>query len=480
MRERQLSIPVLILLAVLAAFFSLWWRLSWDSYTVDLALQGQEQITLEYGEYFEDPGAVATVRRSFLGLRTVEIPVEITGKVDEYTLGTYRIDYTAHYEQESAAGSRTVTVVDTQSPVIYLSGGAEVQLLPGSEYEEQGYSAFDTCDGNLTGKVEVTRQENTFTYTVVDNSGNRVTATRTIVFNDPEPPELTLLGAENLQIPQGGYFAEPGFAAQDNCDGEITHLVQIQGEVDTFTPGQYILTYTVSDLFGNQISAQRTVDVYAVEGVTVAPYNGKDIYLTFDDGPSKYTPQLLDVLDKYGIKATFFVVNSGREEELARMAEAGHALAIHSSNHRYSQIYSSEEAYFRDLYRIQDTIEGQTGIKTMLLRFPGGSSNTVSRKINRGIMTRLTQQVTELGFTYFDWNVDSMDAGGAKYSSEVFRNVTNGISKNDDDFSVVLQHDVTAFSVNAVERIILWGLENGYRFLPLDEDSPTCHHDVCN
>ena len=162
------------------------------------------------------------------------------------------------------------------------------------------------------------------------------------------------------------------------------------------------------------------------------------------------------------------------------MAEAGHALAIHSSTHRYSQIYSSEEAYFKDLYRIQDTIENQTGIKTMLLRFPGGSSNTVSRKINRGIMTRLTQQVTELGFTYFDWNVDSMDAGGAKYSSEVFRNVTNGISKNDDDFSVVLQHDVTAFSVNAVERIILWGLENGYRFLPLDEDSPTCHHDVRN
>lgn len=480
MRERKLSIPVLILLSVLAACFSLWWRLSWDSYTVDLALQGQQEITLEYGEHFEDPGAVATVKRDFLGIRSVTIPVQTSGAVDVNSPGIYRIEYSAHYEDVSERQIRIVTVVDSQSPIIYLNGGAEIAILPGSAYSEPGYSAFDTCDGNLTEQVQVIQVDNTITYTVEDASGNRASVKRTIVERDPEPPVLTLLGEKFLEIPQGGYYEEPGCSALDNCDGDITQLVEVQGEVDTFTPGQYTVTYTVADLYGNRVSDRRMVNVFAVEGVTVAPYNGKDIYLTFDDGPSKYTSGLLDVLEKYGIKATFFVVENSNQQQIARMAEEGHAIAIHTACHSYNRIYASEEAYFKDLYQVQDVIEQQTGEKTMLLRFPGGSSNTVSKKINRGIMTRLTQKVTDLGFVYFDWNVDSMDAGGAKTSGEVFRNVTSGIAHNDASYSVVLQHDVTAFSTSAVERIILWGLENGYRFLPLDEDSPTCHHSIRN
>ena len=84
----------------------------------------------------------------------------------------------------------------------------------------------------------------------------------------------------------------------------------------------------------------------------------------------------------------------------------------------------------------------------------------------------------EQGFRYFDWNVDSNDAGGAKYTSEVYNNVINGVSKK--QISVVLQHDSKEFSVNAVEKIILWGLSNGYTFLPLDESSPICHHTIRN
>ena len=126
---------------------------------------------------------------------------------------------------------------------------------------------------------------------------------------------------------------------------------------------------------------------------------------------------------------------------------------------------------------MQDIIEQYTGIRTNLLRFPGGSSNKVSSS-NKGLMTRLTKMVEELGFVYFDWNVDSMDAGGAKTAQQVFNNVTRGVQGKTN--SVVLMHDIKGYTVDAIERIIVWGLQNGYTFLPLTENSPTCHHRINN
>ena len=127
-------------------------------------------------------------------------------------------------------------------------------------------------------------------------------------------------------------------------------------------------------------------------------------------------------------------------------------------------------------------IEDRTGIRTTLMRFPGGSSNTASKKHSKGIMTRLTQKVVELGFQYFDWNVDSNDAGGARTADEVFENVINGVQWAMDryGFAIVLQHDTQEFSIDAVARIIQWGKENGYTFLPLESNSPTIHHELNN
>ena len=126
---------------------------------------------------------------------------------------------------------------------------------------------------------------------------------------------------------------------------------------------------------------------------------------------------------------------------------------------------------------MQQVIQDATGVETWLLRFPGGSSNTISRK-NHGLMTYLTQAVEDCGFSYFDWNVDSGDAGNAKTSDAVFQNVVDGVQEN--SYSVVLQHDIHSCSVDAVERIILWGQRNGYQFLPLQIDSPVVHHVVLN
>jgi peptidoglycan/xylan/chitin deacetylase (PgdA/CDA1 family) len=201
------------------------------------------------------------------------------------------------------------------------------------------------------------------------------------------------------------------------------------------------------------------------------------IYLTFDDGPGPYTMELLDLLDSYDVQATFFVIDNSYRHLMKEITDRGHSIGIHSVSHRYRSIYTSPEAFFADLYGMQNIIEEQTGVKTWLMRFPGGSSNTVS-SFNPGIMTTLTAAVEEAGFHYFDWNVDSDDAGRARAADTVFRNVTNGIVRQ--TASVVLQHDIHRYSVDAVERILIWGFENGYTFLPLREDSPEVHHELNN
>ena len=126
---------------------------------------------------------------------------------------------------------------------------------------------------------------------------------------------------------------------------------------------------------------------------------------------------------------------------------------------------------------IDDLIFEQTGERAELVRFPGGSSNQVSR-FNKGIMTRLTKLVEEKGYRYFDWNVLSGDAGETRETAEIIQNIKEGILKK--DIAVVLQHDIYDYSIAAVEEIIVWGMENGYVFLPLTMDSPTIHHPIAN
>ena len=212
--------------------------------------------------------------------------------------------------------------------------------------------------------------------------------------------------------------------------------------------------------------------------------DNKTIYLTYDDGPGQYTDRLLDILAKYDVKATFFVTAGypGYAYCMHRAYEEGHTVAVHTASHNYATIYASEDAYWRDFDRINQIIYDQTGHYTTLFRFPGGSSNTVSRNYNRGIMSRLVVQAGQKGYTYFDWNVDSNDAGGATNSDVIFNNVVSGIAANSRYGvpSVVLQHDIKSYSVNAVERIINWGLNNGYHFETLDANSYTAHHGVNN
>lgn len=293
-----------------------------------------------------------------------------------------------------------------------------------------------------------------------------------------EKPELVLEGGEELVVDADFTFTDPGYTARGAAGVDLTSQVQVTGEITAYVPGTYTLTYSVTDNRGNTTTAIRTVTVQAVELPPEEEPQEKVIYLTFDDGPSEYTGELLDLLKEYNAKATFFVVGYKEDRQfIARAYEEGHAIGVHTYTHKYKKIYASEEAYFEDFLKTEQVIYEQTGEYTRLFRFPGGSSNTVS-KFNKGIMSRIIKHMTNMGYRYFDWNIDSGDAAGITTRSGVAKEVINGIKKK--DFALVLQHDTKKYSVKAVEDILKWGTENGYTFLPLSLTSPGVHHGVRN
>lgn len=206
---------------------------------------------------------------------------------------------------------------------------------------------------------------------------------------------------------------------------------------------------------------------------------GKVIYLTFDDGPSVYTDDILKTLDKYDVKATFFVTCSGSLDKYAKkIIEKGHTLGLHTCTHRYNIIYSSEDNYFNDLNSINSKVEELTGYKSKYIRFPGGSSNTISR-FNKGIMTRLTQKVTEYGYKYYDWNIDSKDAAGAN-KDEVYNNVINSLKSHNYSTNIVLMHDIKSSTKDALDNIIKDALDIGYTFSNINDYTSEVHHRINN
>ena len=201
------------------------------------------------------------------------------------------------------------------------------------------------------------------------------------------------------------------------------------------------------------------------------------VYLTFDDGPSDRTEQILDILDQYQVKATFFVV--GRTEEkykelYKRIVEEGHTLGMHSYSHRYSTIYGSPEAFLEDLNRLQQLILEETGQESTVFRFPGGSSNTVSRT---DIQTFI-QMLNEEGITYYDWNVSAGDAQSV-YSSrdQIVQRVVSNVAVMQD--SIVLMHDANdkGATVEALPIIIekIQEMEDTC-FLAIDKETPIMQH----
>lgn len=224
---------------------------------------------------------------------------------------------------------------------------------------------------------------------------------------------------------------------------------------------------------------QRAIALRNVNQSNVA--EGGLCYLTFDDGPSDNTLKILDILDLYGIKATFFVVGNAQTEYIPQIISRGHAIGLHSATHDYSRIYADVESYLADIQQISDIVFKASGVRCNILRFPGGSSNRVSAEYNVGIMTDLTKRMESLGYAYFDWNVSSGDAsGGLTPKDTIVNNVLSGAKGKTS--ICVLMHDLSVNSTT-VEALpdIIEGLDAmGFRFAALTAETYGFHHGVRN
>ncbi|MCM1467890.1 MAG: polysaccharide deacetylase [Alistipes sp.] len=203
----------------------------------------------------------------------------------------------------------------------------------------------------------------------------------------------------------------------------------------------------------------------------------REVYLTFDDGPSDNTDEILDILKQYNVKATFFVVAKNDEESIRRynrIVDEGHTLAMHSYTHVYNQIYADMNSYKQDVLSLQDFLYEATGIRPVIYRFPGGSSNTIMNIDVHECISFLNEQ----NITYFDWNVSSGDATGNGYpASTLAENVINGCAKQ--DIAVVLMHDANNkdATVASLPTIIeTFQAMDDVALLPLTEDSYPVRH----
>ena len=424
-------------------------------------------ITLNYQEEFKEPGF-----RVLLNRKDLSNYVSVTSHVNPYVLGDYYVVYTLEYEDITKEFRRKVRIRDIEAPVITLIGEDRVYVCPGEEYFEEGFIAIDNYDGDITSQVNVLRRRDSIIYSVSDSSGNWGSATRTIIHEDNEAPVILLHEDRDIFLPLNGEFVEPGFSVIDNCDRGLESRVEVTGYVDTTTSGIYYLEYRVTDLSGNEAIATRRV-------IVGDEYRAGVIYLTFDDGPrSGITDGILDILKEEGVHATFFVMNTGPDELLRRIYDEGHTVGLHSATHDFSFIYSSPENFFNDLNSVSERVRRVTGERSRIIRFAGGSSNTISRRYYPGIMTILVDEVLRRGYLYYDWNIDSHDLSRGITRYEITDNVVSQLSR--DRVNMVLLHDTRIETKYAVRKIIHYANANGYEFGVITQRTRMVHQRVAN
>lgn len=224
---------------------------------------------------------------------------------------------------------------------------------------------------------------------------------------------------------------------------------------------------------GSQPETEPAEDAQVQDETTVQQ---KRVYLTFDDGPSIYTGQILDILKANDIKATFFVI--AREDEsywpyYTRILEEGHTLGMHSYTHDYNQVYASLDSFETDVNSLSQFLYDRTGEYPTIYRFPGGSSNTVCNVPMEECIAYLNEQ----GITYYDWNALNGDAVSSELPPEkLVENIMNSVRQN--NTSIVLMHDMQSrhTTVESLQPLIDTLKDEGYELLPIDENTPLIQH----
>ena len=208
----------------------------------------------------------------------------------------------------------------------------------------------------------------------------------------------------------------------------------------------------------------------------MANTENKYAYLTFDDGPSANTIKILDFLKANHIKATFFVIGKENMDDIyKRIVDEGHTLAIHSNTHDYAQIYQNVDTFMDDINTLANRLEKITGVRPTIMRFPGGSNNTVSHRYGgNDVMDKVISAVNEAGYTYFDWNVDSLDAAKNKQEQSVIINsVLNGSQGKNE--AIILMHDAAAktTTMEALPQVVEGLRKQGFVFAKITDETPT-------
>lgn len=232
------------------------------------------------------------------------------------------------------------------------------------------------------------------------------------------------------------------------------------------------ITDTVEGITAEEVSWDRIEDKAEA---TIS--NGKKVYLTFDDGPSSYTDEILDILAENNVRATFFVVMNPDEttwHSYKRIVEDGHTLAMHSYTHEYSTVYASLESFEQDVSDIHDFLYEQTGVDCNMYRFPGGSSNTVSNISKQDMLAYLYDK----GIQYYDWNALSFDAEDGSLTKEQLNENIMGYVRSNEGDSIVLMHDLENIhtTAEALQDLIDTLKAEGYTLAPITSSTKPVQH----
>ncbi|MCL2022813.1 MAG: polysaccharide deacetylase [Oscillospiraceae bacterium] len=276
------------------------------------------------------------------------------------------------------------------------------------------------------------------------------------------------------------FFIGGGFSSMLPASVEVTETTTT---VTTTAPTTTTTTLPAPTTSTTAAANHDSVKNESVHIDNVAPR--RRVYLTFDDGPSKLTKDFLAVLKKHKVHGTFFVIDTKYDHELDNIFRSGHVIGLHSASHDYKDIYESTKSFWKDMDKIADIVKENTGQDAEIIRFPGGGSNTVSRKYSEGIMQRLVAQSEKRGLVYFDWNCDSGDTwfeNGKPFSEKkILKNIKESVEKREDDI-ILLMHDRYDMTntLEALPKIIKYFKKQGFVFDVLTKDTPPVRHKVVN
>lgn len=427
----------------------------------------KKNVIVEYKEPYD---AMDNVKSVFLGDKK---DVKINKAINPKKKGSQTITYTYKNKNQDA----TYQIKDTKAPTLKLRS-IKTDTVGTPKALEFVEKVRDASKVKVTKQIENDKkQEGKYKVfiTATDASGNSTKKETTLSrYNDTQAP--TIKKANKIVGIVGQKINKNDITVIDDYDPNPKVKID-DSKVDYDNEGTYAIKYTVTDRSENKRVLKRKVKL----SLNDTDKYDKIVYLTFDDGPSDNTKKILKILKDNKVHATFFVTgtNQSKNNIIKKAYKQGNAIALHSYTHDYS-IYTNEKTYMDDLKKIQDMVKKVTGHKSMIVRFPGGSSNSISKNYCKGIMTKLTHDLEAKGYQYHDWNVDSTDASGNNVPASQL--VENATKTNGLDVVTILCHDTDAknTTVEALPKIIKYYKENGYTFLPITSTSYAAHHGVTN